>query len=248
MAGSEKENLADRYRAAKVFHDHAAEYNGWFDVSLEYTIELAALKSLKTVMVDPKIEIGVGPGRFASDLDVAFGLDPARAALCLALQRGIKCCQGIGEELPLKDGTVGTVYLLFTLCFGIAPQNIIKESGRALMDGGHLVVGMIPAGSAWGRHLVAKKRAGNVFYEHANFYRIAAVRAWLAEAGMRNCRSCGLEVRATNAAAVEFYRKHGFQQVAVRHGYYRKPRENALIMRRTIENFRKFTYLNGRSV
>ena len=69
----------------------------------------------------------------------------------------------------------------------------------------------------------------------------------LAEAWMKRCRNCGLEVRATNTAAVEFYRKHGFQQVAVRLGYYRKPRENALIMRRTIENFRKFTYLNGHS-
>jgi hypothetical protein len=48
----------------------------------------------------------------------------------------------------------------------------------------HIVVGMIPAGSVWGRHLAAKKRAGNVFYAHVNFYRIAAVRAWLAEAGM----------------------------------------------------------------
>lgn len=69
----------------------------------------------------------------------------------------------------------------------------------------------------------------------------------LTEARMRKCQSCSLEVRATNAAASEFYRKRGFQQVAVRLGYYRKPRENALIMRRTIENFRKFTYLNGHS-
>ena len=67
----------------------------------------------------------------------------------------------------------------------------------------------------------------------------------LAEARAKQCQNCSLEVRATNVAAVEFYRKHGFQQVAVRPGYYRKPRENALIMRRTIENLRKFTYLKG---
>ncbi len=69
----------------------------------------------------------------------------------------------------------------------------------------------------------------------------------LTEAQMKECQSCSLEVRATNAAAVEFYRRHGFQQVAVRLGYYRKPSENALIMRRAIENFQKFTYLNGHS-
>jgi ubiquinone/menaquinone biosynthesis C-methylase UbiE len=184
MADRKKEDFLDRDQAAKVFHDHAADYDNWFAGSLVYAIELAALRSLHTVMVGPKMEIGVGPGRFASDLGLAFGLDPVRAPLHLALQRGIKCCQGIGEELPMKDRTVGTVYLLFTLCFGLDPQKIIEESGRVLMDGGHLVVGMIPAGSAWGRHLEAKKRAGNVFYAHANFYTIANVKAWLAKSDM----------------------------------------------------------------
>jgi len=184
MADRKKEDFPYRDQAVKVFHDHAAEYDSWFTGSLVYAIELAALRSLHTVMAGPKMEIGVGPGRFARDLGLAFGLDPARAPLRLALQRGIKCCQGIGEELPMKDGTVGTVYLLFTLCFGLDPQKIIEESGRVLMDGGHLIVGMMPAGSAWGIHLAAKKRAGNIFYAHANFYTIATVKAWLAEADM----------------------------------------------------------------
>jgi hypothetical protein len=40
----------------------------------------------------------------------------------LARQRGIKCCQGLGEDLPVKDHAVGTVYLLFSLCFGFKPK------------------------------------------------------------------------------------------------------------------------------
>ena len=184
MAAEDSEGLSDRYRAAKVFHDHAAEYDAWFADSRVYAVELKALRSLHTAMIDPRMEIGVGPGRFARDLGVAVGLDPARAPLRLALQRGIKCCQGVGEELPVKDAAIGTVYLLFTLCFGRNPQKIIAESGRVLMTGGHLVIGMIPAASPWGVNLAAKKKAGSIFYEYANFYTVETVKQWLAQADM----------------------------------------------------------------
>jgi len=173
-----------KYLAAKPFHEHAAEYDEWFAGSLVYTIELAALRSLHTELHEPKMEVGVGPGRFARDLGVAFGLDPAWAPLRLALQRGVKCCQGVGEALPVKEGALGVVYLLFSLCFGLDPQRIVAECSRILKDEGHLVIGMIPAESTWGKHLAAKKEAGNIFYEHADFYTIERVRQWLARADM----------------------------------------------------------------
>lgn len=39
-----------------------------------------------------------------------------------------------------------------------------------------------------------------------------------------------LEVRLTNAPAIELYMKHGFAQVGRRKDYYEKPKEDALIM------------------
>ena len=60
--------------------------------------------------------------------------------------------------MPVKNRALGAVYLLFTLCFGLEPQKIIAECARALKDDGHLVIGMIPAGSIWGKHLAAKKK------------------------------------------------------------------------------------------
>lgn len=173
-----------RCKAAKVFDDQAAEYDKWFADSLLYRIELAALRSLQTPMAVPRIEIGVGPGHFARDLGVDFGMDPARAPLLLAQQRGIVCCQGVGEALPFKDRTVNSVYLLFTLCFASDPQKIVDECSRILCNGGHLAVGMIPAGSKWGKHLDAKKKEGNNFYEHAHFYTVEIVRQWLTRANM----------------------------------------------------------------
>ena len=40
-----------------------------------------------------------------------------------------------------------------------------------------------------------------------------------------------LEVRESNAAAVALYRSRGFQTISTRRNYYRRPVENALVMR-----------------
>ena len=39
-----------------------------------------------------------------------------------------------------------------------------------------------------------------------------------------------LEVRESNTAAIELYRKHGFTENGVRKNYYRNPTENAVLM------------------
>ena len=49
------------------------------------------------------------------------------------------------------------------------------------------------------------------------------------------CRKCTLEVRLSNRPAVEFYRRHDFQQIGVRSHYYENPSENALIMQLRLE-------------
>jgi ribosomal-protein-alanine N-acetyltransferase len=43
-----------------------------------------------------------------------------------------------------------------------------------------------------------------------------------------------LEVRASNAAALGLYRRAGFREVGRRKGYYRRPSEDALILRREL--------------
>lgn len=59
----------------------------------------------------------------------------------------------------------------------------------------------------------------------------------LACARGKGCRRCILEVRETNQAAIKLYHRYGFERLSVRHGYYREPRENALVMCRGIEEF-----------
>jgi ribosomal-protein-alanine N-acetyltransferase len=59
----------------------------------------------------------------------------------------------------------------------------------------------------------------------------ALLRALVDEAAARGARSLVLEVRAGNQAAIELYRRHGFERIAVRRGYYQPEGEDAWIMR-----------------
>lgn len=58
----------------------------------------------------------------------------------------------------------------------------------------------------------------------------ALLDALLLAAREYGCTEMMLEVRAGNASAIELYRARGFEQLAVRRGYY-GPGEDALIMR-----------------
>ena len=172
-------------QSSKVFDDRAGEYDSWFEESLLFDIELAAIKEINTSLLGPKLEIGVGPGRFARETGVTFGVDPAIQALCLSQKRGIRVIQATGEELPVGNDTMRTVYLLFALCFLSDPQQALRECCRVLRKGGHLVLGMIPSTGPWGESLEEKKKGGHPFYEHARFYDMIAVESWLKEAGFQ---------------------------------------------------------------
>lgn len=57
----------------------------------------------------------------------------------------------------------------------------------------------------------------------------------LDDAAARGVRRIFLEVRESNAAARALYRRHGFRVVGRRPDYYRDPREDAIVMLRTLD-------------
>jgi ribosomal-protein-alanine N-acetyltransferase len=59
------------------------------------------------------------------------------------------------------------------------------------------------------------------------------LRTGLAELAARRTDAVFLEVRESNEGAKALYRSAGFAVVGVRAGYYRNPREDALVLRRT---------------
>lgn len=50
----------------------------------------------------------------------------------------------------------------------------------------------------------------------------------------KNVKAISLEVRASNDTAISLYRKFGFETVGRRPGYYRMPKEDALILRKEL--------------
>src|ERR1700682_502687 len=59
--------------------------------------------------------------------------------------------------------------------------------------------------------------------------------AALIEMGTRGVRSAFLEVRESNSAGRALYKSRGFIEVGRRSNYYRRPVEDALVLRRTLE-------------
>ena len=57
------------------------------------------------------------------------------------------------------------------------------------------------------------------------------LRELIARSVERGATSLLLEVRAGNEAAIELYRRNGFERIAVRRGYYQPENEDAWIMR-----------------
>jgi ribosomal-protein-alanine N-acetyltransferase len=60
----------------------------------------------------------------------------------------------------------------------------------------------------------------------------ALLQGALGAAEARGARTMYLEVRASNQSAIALYGSHGFVEIARRPSYYRKPVEDALILRR----------------
>ncbi len=156
--------------SSSVFNERANEYDNWFEDSLLFEIETAAIKALKFPASPPALEIGVGPGRFAQELGSGFGIDPANAPLHLAANRKIKVCQAVGELLPFVSDCFSRVSIFFTLCFVQNPAEVLQECHRVLQKDGNLILGFVPATSQWGKALQQKKEAGHPFYEYAHFF------------------------------------------------------------------------------
>lgn len=61
-------------------------------------------------------------------------------------------------------------------------------------------------------------------------YGAAIVRSLLRHAKDEKLESVSLEVRASNTAAIELYKKAGFAEAGRRKGFYAKPTEDAIVM------------------
>ena len=171
--------------AVSPFNDLAAEYDAWFDKegSLIFFIEVQAFKGLLLAMPRPWLEIGVGSGRFAQALGIETGIDPSIKLIEMARRRGINAFLGRGEEELFDEGSLGTVFLIVTLCFLDSPLEVLKEVSRILMPSGKIVLGLVLKESPWGQFYQAKKAEEHRFYKYATFYSCDEVVRLIIQAG-----------------------------------------------------------------
>lgn len=172
---------------ASMFDSCAEDYDRWFDnpkSTILFKAELAAVRSVLHGIQRPYLEIGVGTGRFARELGIQYGIDPAIRMLRIAETRGVEVKQATGESLPFGDHVFGAVFILFTLCFVQNPEQVLREVKRVLRKKGGLIVGILNRESPWGRLYAKKKEEGHPIYRHAHFFSIPELSGLIRKSGM----------------------------------------------------------------
>jgi len=167
------------------FDNLASEYDSWFDGDGKpiFDIEVEAFRNILPLLPKPWLEIGVGSGRFARALGIENGIDPSYKFVEMARARGINASIGRGENTSFERESIGTVFLIVTLCFLDSPLDVMKEAHRILIPGGKLVLSFVAKDSPWGKYYEQKKGAGHRFYQHATFYKCNEVTRFTIEAG-----------------------------------------------------------------
>jgi SAM-dependent methyltransferase len=169
---------------AKVepFERYSSDYDNWFVKNhFVYSSELEAIDRVLPG-TGRSLEIGVGTGRFAHPLGIELGLEPSKAMLNIARQRGIEALRGIAEELPFKNDQFDTVLMVTTICFLDDIKSAFIEVRRILKHAGRFIIGFVDKDSSLGK-FYAKNEDRSEFYRMATFYSVAEIISHLRRSG-----------------------------------------------------------------
>ena len=148
------------------FETSASIYDQWYDdFPRTFQCEILALRAL---LPPPGewVEIGVGTGRFAVELGIRLGVEPAEGMAALARHRGIDVIRGRAEALPLATASMDAVFFITTLCFVQDVHMAMVEAFRVLRPSGYCIVGFLPLDSPWGQ-VTQAQAADDRFFKHA---------------------------------------------------------------------------------
>lgn len=173
------------------FELHSAAFDEWFSEHPQiFKAELSAVGSFLRPGAHG-VEVGVGTGRFASELGIGVGVEPSASMGQVARSRGVDVVKGTAEDLPFGDGEFDVVLMVTTICFVDDLGRAFREARRVLKESGSIVVAFIDADSPLGKGYQARK-ADSVFYADATSYTAREVTPRLGEAGFT-----GFEYRQT---------------------------------------------------
>ncbi|MCG6956583.1 MAG: methyltransferase domain-containing protein [Gemmatimonadetes bacterium] len=170
-----------------VFDRHVDRYEKWFERhSAAFHSELDVIRRLMG-RSRPRLEIGVGSGRFAAPLGVKYGIDPSANMLVCARARGVCVACAVAEALPFRSGAFRIVLMVTTVCFLDDETRAMNEMRRVLAPGGRAVLAFVDADSPLGRRYEERK-PGNVFYRGAHFVGATEVGEMLHRTGFHELR------------------------------------------------------------
>lgn len=198
-------------RESTPFDEYAAEYDAWFDEHHDlYQAELAVVRSLLPTC-GKGIEIGVGTGRFAAPLGIAFGVEPSPQMAEMARLRGINVVDGVAEALPFDDAGFDFAIMVTVDCFLSDVAKAFHEAHRILKTNGVLIVGFIDRESALGQMHTARKNRSR-FYRGAAFHSVGEMETYLGHAGFTgfNCRQTLLPGETGEFTILEGHGRGGF--------------------------------------
>lgn len=167
-----------------LFDKTAIAYDQWFeDHENAWKSELLAVKQfIPTEKYG--LEIGVGTGRFAAELGISKGVEPAFNMAEIARSRGIDVIEGIGEKLPFPDCEFDFVLMVAVDCFVDDIKKTYKEANRVLKPGGRIIIGLLDKNGTVAKNYEAKKAPDNVYW-HAHFHTTEETVKMLEKAGFR---------------------------------------------------------------
>ena len=169
-----------------AFDIHTWKYDLWYDKNpAVYVSELEAIRELMPSKVaHNSIEVGVGTGRFASELGITYGLDPSAEMLKIAVSRKVECIKGVGEALPVKGSSMKLALMVTSLCFMDAGK-ALEEAYRILDPEGFLIVAFVERNSLLGEKY-RKKASESSFYKNIEFRTTEEVLSMLKEYGFED--------------------------------------------------------------
>lgn len=140
--------------------------------------------------------------------------------------------------VPMKESHVWQVAELEKLCFSDpwSEKSVASELTNPLSLWLVALEGELVAGYVGSQTVLDETDMMNIAV-HPDFRRRGVgeslVNALVEELKDRGSRCLTLEVRSSNAPARSLYEKMGFVQIGLRKNYYRNPKEDACILRKT---------------
>lgn len=158
----------------------AAAYDGWFETPLGAAVDRLQ-RALIYRLAEPRpgeraLDVGSGTGHYALELArmglQVTGLDSSEAMLAVARSKSSRVIwqRGEADALPFEDGRFDLVLCVTAWEFMPQRERALAEMYRVVVPGGRLVIGVLNAKSAWGRHYIRQAQQQETPFRYAHFF------------------------------------------------------------------------------